>query len=87
MGEITSDTEAELEKWLATEESTGHASGGRIVEVLRAKRTDLTEADYARMSKVVAYSKRHVTQRPQGNIDESPWRYSLKNWGHDPEKS
>lgn len=58
-------TAGELEKWLATEESnavgqkqgesesTGHASGRRIVEILRAKRKDLTEADYAHMRKVV----------------------------------
>jgi hypothetical protein len=92
-------TAGELEKWLATEESnavgqkqgesesTGHASGRRIVEILRAKRKDLTEADYAHMRKVVGYAKRHLAQRPQGNIDESPWRYSLMNWGHDPAKS
>ena len=92
-------TAGELEKWLATEESnavgqkqgegesTGHASGRRIVEILRAKRTDLTEADYAHMRKVVGYAKRHLAQRPQGNVDESPWRYSLMNWGHDPAKS
>lgn len=77
-------TAGELEKWLATEESnavgqkqgesesTGHASGRRIVEILTAKRKDLTEADYAHMRKVVGYAKRHLAQRPQGNIDESP---------------
>lgn len=92
-------TAGELEKWLATEESnavgqkqgesesTGHASGRRIVEILTAKRKDLTEADYAHMRKVVGYAKRHLAQRPQGNIDESPWRYSLMNRGHDPAKS
>lgn len=97
--ETVNMTARELEKWLATEESnavgqkqgdsesTGHASGRRIIEILRAKRTDLTEADYAHMRKVVGYAKRHLAQRPQGNIDESPWRYSLMNWGHDPAKS
>ncbi|WP_240630106.1 DUF3140 domain-containing protein [Mycobacterium colombiense] len=52
-----------------------------------AKRADLTEADYAHMRKGVGYAKRHLAQRPQGDIDESPWRYSLMNWGHDPAKS
>lgn len=97
--ETVNMTARELEKWLATEESnavgqkqgesesTGHASGRRIIEILRAKRTDLTEADYAHMRKVVGYAKRHLAQRPRGNIDESPWRYSLMNWGHDPAKS
>ncbi|GAB1815738.1 DUF3140 domain-containing protein [Mycobacterium sp. MUNTM1] len=92
-------TARELEKWLDTEESksvgqkqdgdesTGHASGRHIVEILKAKRADLTDADYAHMRKVVGYAKRHLAQRPDGNIDESPWRYSLMNWGHDPAKS
>ncbi|OBJ10980.1 DUF3140 domain-containing protein [Mycobacterium colombiense] len=92
-------TARELEKWLGTEESksvgqkedgdesTGHASGRHIVEILNAKRADLTDADYAHMRKVVGYAKRHLAQRPDGNIDDSPWRYSLMNWGHDPAKS
>jgi hypothetical protein len=25
-----------------------------------------------------------LAQRPQGEISESAWRYSLMNWGHDP---
>ncbi len=88
----------EREKWLATEqsqsvgqqrsgdESTGHASGRRIVQILRAKRSDLAADDYAHMRKVVGYAKRHLAQRPHGSIDESAWRYSLMNWGHDPTK-
>ncbi|OBI28259.1 DNA-binding protein [Mycobacterium sp. E1386] len=92
-------TAGELEKWLATEqsqsvgqtrggdESTGHASGRRIVEILRAKRGDLAADDYAHMRKVVGYAKRHLAQRPRGDIAESAWRYSLMNWGHDPTKS
>jgi hypothetical protein len=92
-------TPRELERWLGTEESksvgqkrgggeaTGHASGRRIVEILKAKRADLTDADYAHMRKVVGYAKRHLAQRPHGEIRESPWRYSLMNWGHDPAKS
>lgn len=96
---IVNMTARELEKWLNTEESksvgqkrggdesTGHASGRHIVEILKAKRADLTDADYAHMRKVVGYAKRHLAQRPHGKIDESPWRYSLMNWGHDPAKS
>ncbi|OBH53599.1 DUF3140 domain-containing protein [Mycobacterium sp. E2479] len=92
-------TAGELDKWLDTEESksvgekkggdesTGHASGRHIVEILEAKRADLTDADYAHMRKVVGYAKRHLAQRPRGKVDESPWRYSLMNWGHDPTKS
>ncbi|OBI10613.1 DNA-binding protein [Mycobacterium sp. E2462] len=92
-------TARELQKWLSSDESrsvgqkkggdesTGHASGRRIVDILQAKRADLTDDDYAHMRKVVGYAKRHLAQRPHGDIDESPWRYSLMNWGHDPSKS
>lgn len=47
----------------------------------------VTDADYAHMRNVVGYAKRHLAQRPDGKIDDSPWRYSLMNWGHDPAKS
>jgi hypothetical protein len=89
-------TPAELEKWLASEESrsagqheegeesTGHASGRRIVELLRTKKADLSDDDYQHMRKVVGYIHRHLAQRPSGEVRESRWRYSLMNWGHDP---
>ncbi|WP_243714207.1 DUF3140 domain-containing protein [Actinomadura bangladeshensis] len=67
-------------------ESTGHASGRRIVELLRAKRTDLSDEDYAHMNKVVGYVHRHLAQRPSGDVQDSKWRHSLMNWGHDPLK-
>jgi len=89
---------AELEEWLDTEESRkvgwkadgraesiGHASGRRIVAILRAKRAALDEADYAHMRKVAGFVARHRAQRPE-NIVTSRWRYSLMNWGHDPLK-
>ncbi len=38
------------------------------------------------MAKVVGYVHRHLAQRPEGDIEETPWRYSLMNWGHDPLK-
>jgi len=78
-------TSIELEAWLATEESrkvgwkgadgaakesVGHASGRRIVTILR---------------KVVGYVRRHLAQRPENQVT-SRWRYSLMNWGHDPIK-
>ena len=90
---------SELEKWLDTEqsqtvgqdsgdgESKGHKSGKRIVEIKRTKKADLSEDDYAHMKKVNAYIGRHSAQKPQGDVEDSAWRYSLKNWGHDPLKS
>ena len=87
---------AALEAWLESEqsrkvgwkangrsESIGHASGRRIVGILRTKKADLTDEDYAHMRKVVGYVARHKAQRPE-NIVTSRWRYSLMNWGHDP---
>ncbi|RKS79862.1 uncharacterized protein DUF3140 [Actinomadura pelletieri DSM 43383] len=97
-GKVVNMTPKELERWLATEESrsvgqkddggesTGHASGRRIVELLRARKSDLTEQDYAHMNKVVGYVHRHLAQRPSGDVKETKWRYSLMNWGHDPLK-
>ena len=67
-------------------ESVGHASGRRIVTILRKASTDLTEDDYAHMRKVVGYVRRHRAQEP-ANVVTSRWRYSLMNWGHDPLKT
>jgi hypothetical protein len=97
-GEAVNMTAGELEKWLGTdrsrdvgqkngaEESTGHASGRRIVELLRTRKADLSDSDLAHMRKVTGYVRRHVAQRPDGDVSDSRWRYSLMNWGHDPEK-
>ena len=85
----------ELEEWLDTEESksvgdsddgesTGHKSGRRIVEIKRTNKDDLTDDQYDHMNKVVGYIHRHLSQKPDGDIEDSDWRYSLKNWGHDP---
>nr|WP_244899555.1 DUF3140 domain-containing protein [Mycobacterium sherrisii] len=54
---------------------------------MRANRSDLDEDDYAHMRKVVGYAKRHLTQRPRGDVQDSAWRYSLMNWGHDPTRT
>lgn len=87
----------ELEEWLETEasksvgdsdtgESTGHKSGRRIVDIKRTKKDNLSQADYDHMNKVVGYINRHTAQRPDGDIADTNWAYSLKNWGYDPTK-
>lgn len=93
-------TADELRDWLATDlslsvgwkgsdgsgqESVGHASGRRIVEILETTASHLTDADYAHMRKVVGYVRRHLAQEPANPVT-SRWRYSLMNWGHDPLK-
>ncbi|MDX3095530.1 DUF3140 domain-containing protein [Streptomyces sp. ME01-24h] len=93
--EAVNMTAARLEKWLATEasrsvgqsdggESVGHASGRRIVTLLRTRKSDLDDDDLAHMRKVVGYVHRHIEQRPGGDVTDTRWRYSLMNWGHDP---
>jgi hypothetical protein len=90
---------SQLERWLSTDESkaagdtggssgesTGHRSGRRIVEILRARKGELTADDVAHMRKVVGYVHRHLAQRPDGDVTDSRWRHSLMNWGHDPLK-
>ena len=97
-GDAVNMTRKELQDWLTTEESksvgqksgggeaTGHEAGRHIVSILDKKKADLRDDDYAHMRKVVGYVKRHSAQRPDGDVQETPWRYSLMNWGHDPSK-
>jgi len=98
--EVVNMSPRELERWLDTEESarvgdtaqqgdpdaesTGHASGRRIVELKRKRVDELTDDDHEHMRKVVGYVHRHLAQRPDGDVTDTPWRYSLMNWGHDP---
>lgn len=96
--QLVNMTASELKDWLGTEasktagqhkyggESTGHASGRHIVEILRSKKADLSDEDYEHMRKVNGYVHRHLAQKPSGDVTESRWRHSLMNWGHDPLK-
>lgn len=94
--EAVNMTAKELECWLETEdskavgqkdgdeESTGHKSGKRIIELLQ--KNDYSEDDLAHMKKVISYVHRHSAQKPSGDVKHTRWRYSLMNWGHDPLK-
>ncbi len=96
--EIVNMTPQELEEWLQTEESKsvgqsdkggeskGHESGRRIVEIKRKNKSDYTDDDVEHMKRVNAYVKRHLGQGPKNDPENSRWRYSLMNWGHDPLK-
>ncbi len=92
-------TAKQLESWLKTEdsksvgqkddgddESKGHKSGKRIIDILQKKKDDYTDDDVSHMRKVVSYVHRHSAQKPDGDIEDTPWRFSLMNWGHDPIK-
>jgi hypothetical protein len=95
--DVVNMTPARIEHWLGTDESkrvgyksaeggesVGHHSGRRIIEILKKKKGDLDEADTAHMRKVVGYVHRHLAQKPEGDVRDTNWRYSLMNWGHDP---
>ena len=96
--EVVNMTPRELEEWLQTDESKsvgqsdgggeskGHRSGRRIVEIKRKKKSDYTDDDLDHMKKVTGYVRRHLGQRPKNDVEDSNWRYSLMNWGHDPLK-
>ena len=97
--EAVNMTAKEIEKWLKTDESkevgykendgdesVGHKSGKHIIKILDKKQDEYTDEDFKHISKVVGYIHRHLAQRPDGDITETHWRYSLMNWGHDPKK-
>ena len=89
---------SEIEDWLETEESKsvgqdsgdgesiGRKSAKKIIDIRRQNVEDHTASDYDHMQKVVGYISRHLAQEPNGDIEDSNWRYSLMNWGHDPLK-
>ncbi|MEZ0607130.1 DUF3140 domain-containing protein [Fibrella sp. WM1] len=97
--EVVNMSATTLEKWLDTAESkkvgqkddddaesVGHQSGKKIIKILNKKKDDLTSDDYAHMRKVISYVRRHSAQKPH-EVEGSNWLFSLKNWGHDPQKS
>jgi hypothetical protein len=97
--DLVNMTRRQLEGWLETDESQsvgqsdgggeskGHESGRRIIEILDKKKSDYTDDDVSHMKRVNGYVKRHLGQGPKKeNVEDSKWRYSLMNWGHDPLK-
>ena len=89
---------SEIKQWLKTEEShsvgqkdkkgkiKGRKSGKKIVKILQKDKSDYQKKDFKHMKKVISYVHRHLAQKPSGDIEETPWRYSLMNWGNDPMK-
>lgn len=94
--EAVNMTPTELEDWLQTDnsknvgqdsgdgEAIGHKSGKKIIAIKKTNKSELTQDDYDHMNKVVGYINRHRAQRPETDVENSNWRYSLKNWGYDP---
>jgi Protein of unknown function (DUF3140) len=97
---VVNMTRRQLSAWLDTdeshevgyrysphEESVGHRSGRRVIEILGKKQAELSDLDIAHARKVIGYVRRHLAQRPHKDITHTRWAYSLKNWGHDPTKN
>ena len=88
----------ELDLWLRTPESQtvghrpgesdetfGHRSGRRIVDLLRHDQpTQFDEADIGLMRTVIDSLHQQLAQRPRGDVRDTAWRFMLLNWGHDP---
>ena len=98
-GRLTNLTQSELRAWLATPqsrkvgmvrkgeaESVGRQSAKQILAIRDKAEVDLTDADHRHMKKVIGYCRRHLAQRPWGDVTDTRWRWSLMNWGHDPLK-
>ncbi|KAI9687073.1 MAG: hypothetical protein M1822_002483 [Bathelium mastoideum] len=73
-------------------ETVGHESGRKIIAILEKnpkkdpEKYDQDDIDH--MRKVVAYCKRHLAQEQSAKQNPgSKSAKSLKNWGHDPQKS
>jgi hypothetical protein len=67
-------------------------SGRKIIEILKKnpKRdpSKYDEDDLQHMRRVAAYNKRHLAQEEKAKQDTNSNSYrSLKNWGHDAQKS
>ena len=68
-------------------ESVGRQSARRILAIRATPVAELTDTDYAHMKKVIGFCRRHLAQRPWGDVADTRWRWSLMNWGHDPLKT
>jgi len=92
-------TAGEIRKFLATDESkkvgftyegakesVGRQSARKIIRFLEHRGGAFNEPDHKHMRKVLGYIARHMAQRPRGDVTETPWRWSLMNWGFDPLK-
>ncbi|KAI6832327.1 hypothetical protein KC340_g7195 [Hortaea werneckii] len=88
----SSSEEAGWSKDDGSGESIGHESGRKIIAILeknpKKDPSKYDDEDLQHMRKVVSYNKRHLAQEGKAKQDpNSRSARSLKNWGHDPQKS
>ena len=61
--------------------------GLRVVELLRKRKTDLTDADTDTMREVVDFVEDRTEARPAAGAADDQWRHELMCVGHDPLKA
>ncbi|KAI7550573.1 hypothetical protein D0864_09902 [Hortaea werneckii] len=88
----SSSEEAGWRKDDGSGESVGHESGRKIIAILeknpKKDPSKYDDEDLQHMRKVVSYNKRHLAQEGKAKQDpDSRSARSLKNWGHDPQKT
>lgn len=87
----------ELRTWLLVDAANEHAFpadpdlglpelGRRVVDILRKRKLDLTDADVATMREVVDFVEKATITQPTGEAANAGWRRSLMSVGHDPLK-
>ncbi|TDD81897.1 DUF3140 domain-containing protein [Actinomadura rubrisoli] len=88
-------TSEELRTWLLTDASGEEAFpadpgagvselGARVVDLLRKRKVDLTDADADVMRQVVEYVEDRLENRPPDAEQDETWRHELMSVGHDP---
>ncbi|GAA2609023.1 DUF3140 domain-containing protein [Actinomadura fulvescens] len=88
-------TSEELRTWLLTEASGEDALpadmelpelGTRVVEILRKRKVDLTDADVGAMREVVDFVEDRLKNQSPSDVQDDGWRHALMTVGHDPLK-
>lgn len=87
----------QLLDWLVTPESSsvgtpsdvpgrsvGQLSGEANARLLETPAEAWTDTDWKQAARTLGYVRRHRAQFPAGDVTDSRWRKSLRNWGHDP---
>lgn len=96
--QVVNMTSDELRAWLLTAASGDDALpdqsglgipelGLQVIDLLRKRKTDLTEADTETMRQVVEFVEDQSERRPTSVEPDDAWRHELMNVGHDPLKA
>jgi hypothetical protein len=95
--EVVNMNSEELRTWLLVDAANEDAFpadpdlglaelGRRVVDILRKRKVDLTDADVAAMREVVDFVEKALITPPTEEAANARWRRSLMNVGHDPLK-